>query len=56
MLSLLEIVRKKRNEFSGEYEILKTKYEKKVTEKGIVIENKVVAKENIALERELFIE
>ena len=56
MLSLLEIVRKKRSEFSGEYEILKTKYEKKVTEKGIVIENKVVAKENIALERELFIE
>ena len=56
LLSLSEVVKKKRNEFSDECEILKTEYKKKVTEKGIVIENKVVAKENIALEKELFVE
>ena len=56
LLSLSEVVKKKRNEFSDECEILKTEYKKKATEKGIVIENKVVAKENIALEKELFVE
>ena len=56
LLSLSELVKKKRNEFSDECEILKTEYKKKATEKGIVIENKVVAKENIALEKELFVE
>lgn len=56
LLSLSEVVKKKRNEFSDECEILKTEYNKKATEKGIVIENKVVAKENIALEKELFVE
>ena len=35
---------------------LRSEYKKKATEKGIVIENKVVAKENIALEKELFVE
>jgi similar to stage IV sporulation protein len=56
LLSLSEVVKKKRNEFSDECEILKTEYKKKATEKGVVIENKVVAKENIALEKELFVE
>lgn len=56
LLSLSEVVKKKRNEFSDECEILKTEYKKKANEKGIVIENKVVAKENIALEKELFVE
>lgn len=56
LLSFSEVVKKKRNEFSDECEILKTEYKKKATEKGIVIENKVVAKENIALEKELFVE
>ena len=57
LLSLLGVVKKKRSEFSSEdCEILKTEYAKKVTEKGIVIESKVVAKENIALEKELFVE
>lgn len=56
LLSLSEVVKKKRNEFSDECEILKTEYKKKGTGKGIAIENKVVAKENIALEKELFVE
>lgn len=56
LLSLLEVVEKKRNEFLSECEILKSEYEKKTTGTGILIENKIVAKENIALEKELFVE
>ena len=56
LISLTEIVAKKRNEFFEESEILKTEYVKNVTDKGIVIVNNVVAKENIALEKELFVE
>jgi similar to stage IV sporulation protein len=56
LLSLLEVVEKKRNEFLSECEILKSEYEKKTTETGILIENKIVAKENIALEKEIFVE
>ncbi len=56
LLSLSELVKKKRNEFLDECEILKSEYEEKTTEKDIVIMNKVVAKENIALEKELFVE
>ncbi len=57
LLSLLKIVKKKRYEFSADdCEILKNNYVKRATEMGILIENKVVAKENIALEKELFVE
>ena len=56
LLSLIEVVKKKRNEFLGECEILKSEYEKNTTETGILIENKIVAKENIALEKEIFVE
>ena len=56
LLSLIEVVKKKRNEFLDECEILKSEYEKNTTETGILIENKIVAKENIALEKEIFVE
>ena len=56
LLSLIEVVKKKRNEFLDECEILKSEYEKNTTETGILIENKIVAKENIALEKELLVE
>lgn len=56
LLSLAGVVKKKRNEFLSECEILKSEYEKKLTETGILIENKIVAKENIALEKEIFVE
>ena len=42
--------------FLDECEILKSEYEKNTTETGILIENKIVAKENIALEKEIFVE
>ena len=57
LVSLLAVIKKKRSEFSAEdCEILKTEYAKKTTKTGIVIENRVVAKENVALEKEFFVE
>ena len=56
LLSLLSVVEKKRSEFTEESEILREEYSEKMTENGFLTENKIVAKENIAVEKELYVE
>lgn len=56
LLALLDSVEGKRREFSDESEIIKCNYEKNVEENEICVKGIVVAKEDIAVEKEIFLE
>ncbi|MBE6747987.1 MAG: hypothetical protein E7557_02025 [Ruminococcaceae bacterium] len=56
LLALFESVKQKRENFSSSCEILKVDYQKQVDENKVTVKCKISAKENIAEEKEIFVE
>ena len=56
LLALFDCVKQKRENFSSSSEILKVDYQKQVDENKVIVKCKISAKENIAEEKEIFLE